>query len=253
MAYRPATMTRNIVIYQDEGVGEFGLTCLRRFFAEDAITLASAEDVIAGTVFEKAHLFVMPGGADRPYCRKLNGAGNKNIRTFVENGGTYLGLCAGAYYACSSIEFHKGRPDEICERRELALIDAVAIGTLPDLAPYYDGTLNSACIIHLTLPQHSIPALYYGGCTFALHESCDTLASYPGNRPAIIRKRIGKGLAVLSGVHIEYTAEMIPLYPCQSEQERSKAHALSHALSSIPLNNVPDWHSLLLNEASFAS
>ncbi len=27
---------------------------------------------------------------------------------FVEQGGSYLGLCAGAYYACTAIEFEAG-------------------------------------------------------------------------------------------------------------------------------------------------
>lgn len=82
----------------------------------------------------------MPGGADLPYCRHLDGEGNRLIRGapfaqparpplatvapyalgaiclpdflsaagYVEAGGSYIGLCAGAYYACSRVEFEPG-------------------------------------------------------------------------------------------------------------------------------------------------
>jgi hypothetical protein len=36
--------------------------------------------------------------------------GVRRVRDFVEKGGGYLGLCAGAYFAASSIEFEKGSP-----------------------------------------------------------------------------------------------------------------------------------------------
>ena len=38
---------------------------------------------------------VFPGGADSPYQEKLQGEGNRVIRQFVEEGGWYLGFCAG--------------------------------------------------------------------------------------------------------------------------------------------------------------
>ena len=52
----------------------------------------------------------MPGGRDQPYCRELGGAGAGAVRDWVERGGGYLGLCAGAYWACSRV---KGRYSNI--------------------------------------------------------------------------------------------------------------------------------------------
>mmetsp|Transcript_27249 Transcript_27249/g.59539 ORF Transcript_27249/g.59539 Transcript_27249/m.59539 type:complete len:316 (-) Transcript_27249:365-1312(-) len=73
-------------------------------------------------------LLCMPGGADLPYCRTLNGAGNKLIRGFVERGGAYLGLCAGAYYATSRVVFEPGSALEVVGDRELALFPGHAYG-----------------------------------------------------------------------------------------------------------------------------
>lgn len=56
---------------------------------------------------------IVAGGADLAYCAQLNGAGNAVIRRYVSSGGAYLGLCAGAYYACRRVEFEPGGPLEV--------------------------------------------------------------------------------------------------------------------------------------------
>ena len=45
-----------------------------------------SEDILDG-VLQGKNIFVMPGGADLPYCKKLNGIGNEKIRKFIEDGG----------------------------------------------------------------------------------------------------------------------------------------------------------------------
>ncbi len=237
-------MTRSIVIYHDEGVGDFSLSCLQKFFAGDDLWLANAEAVIDGRVLGLADLFVMPGGADLPYCKKLNGAGNNNIRAYVEEGGTYLGICAGAYYGCSKIEFHKGRDDEISGPRELAFTEAIAYGSLPDIAPYYDLTLNSAGVADIELFDGTkTRAFYHGGPAFRTgKDDTEILATYTGisgNPAAIIRKNVGDGRAILSGVHFETRAENLVNHP--EEQEAGAA---------IAKNFVPDtdWKNILLEQ-----
>lgn len=216
-------MKRNIVIYQDEGVGEFGLRCLEKFFREDDVWLASAEAVIDGRVLGMADIFVMPGGADLPYCRKLNGAGNDNIRAYVKEGGTYLGICAGAYYACSAIEYHKGRDDAICSARELAFTKAVAQGSLPALAPHYDLTLRTAAIAVVTLADSGkIKSFYHGGPSFHGAAKDEIVARYndlPGMPPAILNMKVGDGRVILSGVHLEVSSDDIANYPLSDAAE----------------------------------
>ena len=229
-------MTRNIVIYQDEGVGEFGLKCLCEFFQDDEVWFANAEAIIDGRVLGLADIFVMPGGADLPYCRKLNGAGNDNIRAYVEEGGTYLGICAGAYYASKNIEYHKGRADEICEPRELAFAPVTAIGSIQELAPPYDKTLNSAAIAEL---GNGRQAFYHGGCTFRGKGGFEVIARYEGlsaNPPAIIRSNLGDGTAILSGVHFEIGAAQLASHP----QDPARGKVLADEFKSRT-----NWYNLL--------
>lgn len=230
-------MARNIVIYQDEGVGEFGLKCLAEFFRDGDVWFASAEAVVDGRVLGMADLFVMPGGADLPYCKKLDGAGNDNIRAYVEDGGTYLGVCAGAYYGCEAIEFHKGQDGEIVGERELALAPATAIGSISQFAPSYDLTLHSAAVI--ALKGSGYQAYYHGGPYFQLNGKTDILAYYdlPFVAPAIIRSKVGKGTAILSGVHFEIHPAHLAAHPADPARGKLLADAFHTPL--------PDWHNIL--------
>lgn len=241
-------MAKTIVIYHDEGVGEFGLSCLKRFFAEHDLRTANATAIIDNSALKDADLFIIPGGADLPYCQKLNGAGNTNIREFVQNGGHYLGICAGAYYACRAIEYHKGRNDEICEPRELALIDATAIGSLPQLAPYYDDRLRTVAAIDLHA-EIETRAYYHGGCKFTLHEEAIIHARYDLKdlAPAIIEKTIGLGRAILSGVHLEISAQDVKDYPLEDEDAPSML-----PLIMSRLKNSHELFRLILGREYFA-
>ncbi|HEU4838614.1 MAG TPA: BPL-N domain-containing protein [Micavibrio sp.] len=230
-------MARNIVIYRDEGVGEFGLKCLAEFFEGDDVWFATAEAVIDGRILGMADLFIMPGGADLPYCKKLDGAGNSNIRAYVEDGGTYLGVCAGAYYGCEAIEYHKGREDAIVQERELALAPATAVGSIPQLAPAYDLTLNSAAVISLKGCGHQ--AYYHGGPYFQLNGKVDVVAYYdlPFAAPAIIRSKVGHGTAILSGVHFEVRPGHLAAHP----EDPARGRFLADAFRGPP----PDWRAIL--------
>ena len=170
------------------------------------------------TLFDDAVVFVMPGGADLPFCAALNGAPNARIRQFVEGGGVYWGICAGAYYACREIAFHAGTEGAICGPRELRFVDAVGVGSLPQVTGgiAYDATPRSAAAAairttgSLTGAPLRLYAHYQGGCLFDLADPADrdvqVLAVYEeiaDAPPAIINSHVGRGKAILTGVHLE--------------------------------------------------
>lgn len=49
---------------------------------------------------------------------------------YLQQGGRYLGLCAGAYYACQQVAFEPGTNLEVHGNRELALFPGVAVGSI---------------------------------------------------------------------------------------------------------------------------
>jgi len=144
-----------------------------------------------------------------------------------------LGICAGAYYACSKIEFKKNVPELAIVRRKelLGLVDATAVGTLHQelgILPYMKNEMSGAAVdlIWEDLEEHS--AHYHGGPKFeSQKEDYEVLARYKnieGMPPAIIKKNYCAGRVVLSGVHFEDTGEDLQktLHALQIDYEKAK-------------------------------
>ncbi len=73
----------------------------------------------AGSWRKQAAAIALGGGYDLGYINALGKAGMSQIQDYVREGGSYLGLCAGAYFACDYIEFDKGGPLEVVGERWL--------------------------------------------------------------------------------------------------------------------------------------
>lgn len=207
-------MRKKVAIYIDKGT-KFE-TILRNVKRETDPTKVDivpilAKEIIAGCLQAPIRSLIIPGGADLPYCRDLNGLGNRNIRSFVSSGGSYLGFCAGAYYACRELSFHAGRDDQVVGNRELALFEGIAIGSISEIGPRYDLTMDSASITNVSWQDiGNLKCYYHGGPYFQLDEQSDTkiIATYLArpNAPAVVESKFGNGKVILSGVHVETTA-----------------------------------------------
>jgi len=210
-----------IYIYNGPGTSKVSVAhtsySLKKLYPYCVINALNAYDVISGQWVQDASLFVMPGGADRPYGRALNGAGNNMIQQYVQNGGQYLGICAGAYYACANIKFAVNTDLEVTGARELSFFKGMAVG--PTLAPYdYQSNqgARSAVLIGngvLQALKQTYLTFFNGGCHFVFNEDCvDTkvLAHYQFNyQPAILDIKVGQGRVILSGIHIEYDLDIL--------------------------------------------
>ena len=75
--------------------------------------------ISSGEWKENTNTYVVGGGYDLGLIQALGSKGMAQIRDFVCKGGKYLGICAGAYFACDAIEFDKNGPQEVCGARQL--------------------------------------------------------------------------------------------------------------------------------------
>lgn len=194
----------------------------------------SLEELLEGSWSQNSSLFIMPGGRDCPYHEDLKGAGNAQIRRFVEKGGIYLGICAGAYYGCKRVEFNKGFPLEVCEERELCFFSGTAVGPAYGKGTFSYTSSLGARAAKITTEMGDFFVFYNGGCTFEGDlTQCKVLARYadlPGQPAAIIECPIGKGKAILSGVHLENSATSLnrkdphlkPLIPILEQEEEQR-------------------------------
>lgn len=204
-----------VLVYQDY-VHNNGILFQRlcRHFGAENVTFCDADGILQGAL-DKAKLFVMPGGADLYYCEKLEGAANQAIRTFVEKGGVYLGICAGAYYGCAHIEWAKNDAGSICGPRELAFFKGKATGPIYEFIE--DGDIDKSWHAAAMIEWDKIisPVFYAGGPVFDVVENdngCTVLARYsalPGQPAAIIECTVDKGKAILCSPHLEYDSHAV--------------------------------------------
>lgn len=190
-------------VYAGEGASPFPLP--GHFINAAAILNTSWE--------ETCSLLIMPGGKDKPYHAALQGEGCRRIRRFVENGGGYLGICAGAYFGAKNIEFDLGFPLEVCEERQLAFFPGKAVGPAFGKGTFDYDSQKGARAAKLKSGYGEFHVYYNGGCTFeGSFSTCKVLAWYadlPRSPPAIVECSIGKGKAILSGVHLEMTTDSL--------------------------------------------
>ena len=193
---------------------------------------------------ESTALLVMPGGRDLPYVEFLSPRGIESITKYVNAGGKYLGFCAGAYFACSEIDFSthlyseysplennkeniasvtETTSNDTCRikgKRDLNFFPGRALGSITP-----DFTYNSekgARAITLKLDKslecgHSISAYVNGGPFFEKYPTASSMVNTLGwyitprkeLKSAIVECTVGRGKALLCGPHIEYDSQVI--------------------------------------------
>lgn len=169
---------------------------------------------------------VLPGGADLPVCKELNGEGNSTITKFVRKGGKFLGFCAGGYYGSARCEFELGNPVlEVSGPRELKFFPGIARGGA--FSGFEYGTESGARLTKvevnkefLGLDSDTSYHYYNGGPLFVDAEKYDNvtiLAKYAdepnveyGAIPAAaVHCTVGNGAAILVGSHPEYVPDLM--------------------------------------------
>lgn len=248
---------KKIVIYADQGTSPYSVSSiiwalesldLSRKFIIEKVT----KDYFKLDTWEKqTALIIFPGGKDLPYHEALQGEALKQIRRFIENGGKYLGICAGAYFGCEQIEFEKGGPLEVLGKRDLCFFPGKAIGPAYGLNKFSYTQETGACLAQLNFtsksPSYDAKIYFNGGCSFELPQenlSIKPIACYtnlPDQPLAIIQCQIGEGLALLSGVHPEFSAlheeakhRMTPsIYNELLENEKTRSNLFSDLIDIL--------------------
>ncbi len=99
----PADESRTVVgLYDARGAGGSGITKLwNRFRREDGLYIhrIGPPEIHAGAL-EQFDVLIFPGGMGGSQGGALGAKGRAAVRAFVEDGGGFVGICAGAYLAC---------------------------------------------------------------------------------------------------------------------------------------------------------
>lgn len=225
-----------MLIYDGVGVSQTSLShtiySLKRLLAPRyAVQTVTAEVLISHPWAPTCALLVIPGGRDVPYVEALSRAA-KRIESYVRGGGSYLGLCAGAYFASARVEWEVGTKQEVVGDRPLRFFPGTCEGcTYKGFQYNSEAGAFAISIQPLDALGDSIDVLeglYYNGGGHFLKgdqmaaKGISPLMSYIGGagdgKIAAVSCKVGRGIAVLSGVHFEY-----PLFyePAASALQRS--------------------------------
>ncbi|GAA5855700.1 hypothetical protein JCM9279_003307 [Rhodotorula babjevae] len=254
----------NVLVYDGSGVAAASrdnlVRALRAFLAHRYdVQLVTPKQIKDEPWTNNCALLVFPGGRDLPYLFDLSPRGNRRIRDWVEQGGRYLGICAGAYYACSAIEFEVGTPLEVTGERELSFFPGVCKGTVfsgfkydsDDGARECDLTLNrGAWRDHWPQSPETCEVWYNGGGAFfppasqddgsssSSSRSYEVLATYSqveGTPAAGVLCHVRQGKAVLWGTHPEHSSPDGADPKAHQDKERARLNLIRGSLSALDL------------------
>lgn len=236
-------MSKTIRIYNGQGALQMcaqGVdVMLRHVFGEAALANEDVDiryidhhEIRSATTrwAKETDLLVISGGGVTAFKEALGEAGVSAIKDFVnKEGGHYLGLCAGAYFGADNIEFTgydwRSRKKYMRTSPGLGFFNGLALGSIDEIAPAYDGTSATCRAVDVLLDYDDpnktpsiVPVFYGGGPEFVPSEGAEyqKLSSYilpnsQGVKLAAVSTNVGDngGSATLISWHPELDPQFL--------------------------------------------
>lgn len=203
-----------VALFEDAGAGQKGINTVKEQFTRSGnveVVLVKGED-IAGGVLSGFDVVVFTGGSGSKQGNALGEKGRENVRQFVRDGGGYLGICAGAYLACTGFSWGVGVLDAKTVspkwRRGTGVVEVevTPAGAQATGLPAGTNRIRYANGPILT-PHGRDPIPPYETLAFFRTELAknDTPVGAMVSAPAIVRGVFGKGRVIVSSPHPEST------------------------------------------------
>jgi glutamine amidotransferase-like uncharacterized protein len=176
-----------------------------------SVDIVNAANISDG-LLEEYDLVAVPGGWADDYRVDLGNSGMNQIRSFVEEGGAYVGMCAGAFLACEETVWTEDDYTEYLHYG-LSLFGGSGIGPIVGIADWPDIVITEISV-NTSLEEFGLggelesrSVMYYGGPYFVLDgsQNVTVLSRYEYNdEPAMVAFEYGAGRVFLSGPHPEW-------------------------------------------------
>jgi glutamine amidotransferase-like uncharacterized protein len=203
----------DFAIYNGAGTWEPSKTAFKNFLEWKGLTWEEVgkNDINKKKLVGNYQGLFMPGGWAGDYNRDIKSSGDQHIRDFISGGGAYIGMSAGAFYACD-VTIWQGDvlnyPSNI--------FDGDCIGPIDEIAPWPEYVMTTMDMnlgheANVYEPSQR-DVLYYGEPYFVANsgQEMQVFASWivPSNpvangAPGIIGFNYGQGRVLLVGPHPE--------------------------------------------------
>ncbi len=205
-----ATSIKQAWVYSDKGANAFSVKQLVAFLQQHnyATTKVLAKD-FDQPIPAALSLLAFPGGADIAMAENINTQRATHIKAYVGQGGTYLGICAGSYFAAQEFDWRWESGEWMHAIRPLGFYPGKIIG--PKYWPYNERYFETSKLIKIRIANAQYTAFYNGGGFFEAKEfpQVKPLAYYTDNTVAAVRCEFGKGFAYLWAAHVEYLPDLL--------------------------------------------
>lgn len=210
----PKTRPLSIAVYQGGGSGDDGIINVTKrasLLPGAKVTLLSAAD-FGKKDLTPFDIVVFSGGSGSKQAAAIGEAGRENVRKYVHQGGSYLGICAGAYLATAGFPWSLGivNAKTVSPKwnRGLAFLDLEltddgrkVFGEVNDkfIVRYHNGPIIKPAGVP-DLPDYTVDAYFRS----EVAENGSPVGAQV-NSPAVIQTTYGKGRVVTISPHPEGT------------------------------------------------
>jgi len=206
-----------VALFDDKGATGKGVPRVTGQLSKAAdvkLVKVNGADIAAG-VLKDCDVVIFTGGSGSKEAASVGEKGREEVRQFVRNGGGYVGICAGAYLACSGFSWGIG----VLDAKTVSSKWQRGVGPVQ-----IEVTPAGRVVTGLAAQKHEIK--YANGPIIQSHEQekipdYEVLAWFRTelarngspegvmiNSPAIVRGSYGKGRVVSSSPHPEQTDGM---------------------------------------------
>lgn len=203
----------DVGIYVDKGSWTTGREHMMLFMQKYNVSYRklTAQDILNNQLKKSGiKVLMMPGGESWTYLDTLGPLGAEKIKEFVQSGGGYFGVCAGAFYAVANRDGGRATGPY-----GIGLLDGTAYdGTAHETKPFIEGMMDFAFFLKGFQSLYRIVLI--GGPSFrysaeeAEAKQIQVLANFQEvNEPAMILYRYGRGKVFLSGPHLEVEESLV--------------------------------------------
>jgi glutamine amidotransferase-like uncharacterized protein len=179
-----------VVLFDGTGTSRGDVAAIESLLAENGLAYDTAGswtlDGMSDAELAAHRLLIVPGGDFMVIGKKLKGTTAAKIRSAVQGGLGYLGICGGALMAADSPDYNG-----------FNLTGGVRFGFYSDV----NRGIHKNAVAIARPGEPPIDLYWEDGPT--LSGWGDVVAKYPDGTPAIAEGTVGRGWAVLSGVHPE--------------------------------------------------
>ncbi len=198
-----------VALYSDRGTAWDCVQATKKMFQwmNHTVELVDA-DYINNEELDSFSIICIPGGDMYQYAQDISSRGMENIKNFIHNGGGYIGICGGAYFASEKVIWRGTQLPMI----SLGVFSGKAEGPNNQIVPYPNYNM---CRVNILDPAHPITQsepnsmwmLYYWGPVLVPNKDADVtiLGKYDrGKQPAMLAFNYGGGRVFLIGTHPEF-------------------------------------------------